>query len=112
MIDFDVSVLNSILGSSDFGLEIYSPRKSPKLDIDVHVDVVRNICQSNDLSVEDCTVNFRTQCLCLQIRILLRFIQSIVLHRSGHLDEVSHIDVALIDRILKRCLLNLGYTII
>ncbi|KAH9716076.1 hypothetical protein KPL71_021332 [Citrus sinensis] len=70
MIDFDVSLLNSILGSSDFGLEIYLPRKS-----------------LNDLSVEDCTIHFRTQCLCLQTRILLRIIQSIVLPRSGHLDE-------------------------
>ena len=60
MIDFDVSLLNSIVGSSDFGLEIYSPRKSPKLDSYVHVDVVRNICRRNDLSVEDCTIHFRT----------------------------------------------------
>ena len=27
MIDFNISLLNSILGSSDFGLEIFSPRK-------------------------------------------------------------------------------------
>ncbi|KAH9763082.1 Integrase catalytic domain-containing protein [Citrus sinensis] len=72
-------------GSSDFGL--YSPWKSPKLDSYVHVDVVHNICQRNDLSVEDCTIHFRTQCLCLQTRILLRIIQSIVLLRLGHLDE-------------------------
>ncbi|KAH9801517.1 Integrase catalytic domain-containing protein [Citrus sinensis] len=110
MIDFDVSLLNSILGSSDFGL--YSPWKSPKLDSYVHVDAVRNICQRNDLSIEDCTIHFRTQCLCLQTRILLRIIQSIVLLRLGHLDEVSHMDVALIDCILRRRPVNLGYTII
>ena len=112
LIDFDVSLLNSILGSSDLGLEIYSPRKSPELDSYVHVDAVSNICRCNDLSVEDCTIHFRTQCLCLQTRILLRLIQSIVLSRSGHLDEVSHMDVALIDCILKRRPVNLGYTII
>ena len=97
LIDFDVLELNSILGSSDYGLEIFSPRKSSKLDSFVHVDAVRNICRHNDLSVENCTIHFRTQCLCLQSRILLRFIQSIVLPRSGHLDEVSHMDVSLID---------------
>lgn len=112
MIDFDVSLLNSILGSSVFGLEICSPRKYPKLDSYVHVDTVRNICRRNDLSVEDCTIHFRTQCLYLQTRILLRFIQSIVLPRSEHLDEVSHIDVALIDCILRRRPVTLGYTII
>ncbi|KAH9658467.1 CCHC-type domain-containing protein [Citrus sinensis] len=62
-------------GSSDFGLEIYSPRKSLKLDSYVHVDVVRNICRR-------------------------------------HLNEVSHMDVALIDCILRRRPVNLGYTII
>ncbi|KAH9768926.1 hypothetical protein KPL71_011792 [Citrus sinensis] len=112
MIDFDVSVLNSILGSSNFGLEIFSPRKSPKLDSFVHVDIVRNICRRNDLSVEDYTIHFRTQCLCFQTRILLHIIQSIVLPRSGHLDEVSHMDVALIDYILRRRPVNLSYTII
>ena len=112
MIDFDVSVLNSIIGSSDFGLEIFSPRKSPKLDSYVHVDAVRNRCRCNDLSVEDCTFNFRTRYLYLQTRILFRFIQSIVFPRSGHLDEVLHMEVALIDCILRRRPVNLGYTII
>ncbi|KAH9753250.1 Integrase catalytic domain-containing protein [Citrus sinensis] len=83
MIDFDFSLLNSILGSSDFGLEIYSPRKSPNLESCVHIDAVRNICRRDDLSDED-----------------------------WHLDEVSHMDVALIDCILRRRPVNLGYTII
>ena len=112
MIDFDVSLLSSILGSSDFGLEMFSPRKSPKLDSYVHVDAVRNICRGNDLSIENRTIHFHTQCLCLKTRILLRFIKSIVLPKSGHLDEVSHMDVALIDCILRRRPINLGYTII
>ena len=112
MIDFDVSLLNSILGSSDFGLEIFLPRKSPKLDSYIHVDIVRNICRHNDLFVEDCTIHFRTQCLCLQTRFLLRIIQSIVLPRSGHLDEVSHMDVAMIDCILRGRPVDLGYSIV
>lgn len=45
-------------------------------------------------------------------RILLHLIQTIVLPKSGHLDEVSHMDVALIDSILRHPPINLGYTII
>ncbi|KAH9763010.1 hypothetical protein KPL70_001029 [Citrus sinensis] len=86
--------------------------KPPDIDDYVHVDAVRNICRRSDLSVEDCTIHFHTQCLCLQTRFLLRIIQSIVLPRSGHLDEVSHMDVAMIDYILRGRLVDLGYSII
>ena len=85
-------------------------RKSPDIDDYVHINAVKNICHR--IEDDDCTIHFHTQCLCLQTRILLRFIQSIVLPRSGHLDEVSHIDVALIYCILRRRPVNLGYTIV
>ena len=39
-----------------------------------HIDAVKNICRRIDLFDDDCTIHFRTQCLCLQTRILLRFI--------------------------------------
>ncbi|KAH9677496.1 hypothetical protein KPL71_025392 [Citrus sinensis] len=112
LIEFDDSELNSILGSSDDGLEIFSPRKPPDIDDYVYIDAVKNICRRVDLSNEDCTIQFRNKCLCFQTRILLRFIQSIVLSRSGHLDEVSHMDVALIDCILRHRPVDLGYTIV
>ncbi|KAH9697997.1 hypothetical protein KPL71_023833 [Citrus sinensis] len=112
LIEFDDLELNSILGSSDDGLDIFSLTKPPDIDDYVHVDAVRNICRRSDLSVEDCTIHFRTQCLCLQTRFLLRIIQSIVLPRSGHLDEVSHMDVAMIDCILRGRPVDLGYSII
>ncbi|KAH9658404.1 hypothetical protein KPL70_023484 [Citrus sinensis] len=94
------------------GLDIFSLRKPPEIDDYVHVDAVRNICRRNDLSVEDCTIHFRTQCLCLQTRFLLRIIQSIVLPRSGHLDEVYHMDVAMIDCIFRGRPVDLGYSIV
>ena len=100
-IEFDDSKLNSILGTSDDGLEMFSPKKSPNIDDYVHIDAVKNICRRIDLSNDDCTIHFRTQCLCLQTRILFHFIQTIVLPRPGHLDEVSHMDVTLIDCILR-----------
>ena len=74
MIEFDDSELNSILGSSDDGLEIFSPRKAPDIDDYVYIDAVKNICRCVDLSDEDCTIHFRNLCLCLQSQILLRFI--------------------------------------
>ena len=48
-IEFDDSKLNSILGTSDNGLEIFSPRKSPDIDDYVHIDTVTNICHRIDL---------------------------------------------------------------
>ncbi|KAH9800792.1 hypothetical protein KPL71_000795 [Citrus sinensis] len=112
LIEFDDSNLGNILGSSDDGLDIFSLRKPPEIDDYVHIDAVRNICRRNDLSVEDCTIHFRTQCLCHQTRLLLRIIQSIILPRSGHLDEVSHMDVAMIDCILRGRPVDLGYSIV
>ena len=111
LIEFDDSELNSILGTSDDGLEIFSTRKTPNIDDYDHIDAVKNICRRINLSDDDCTIHFRTQCLCLQTRILAHFIQSIVLPRSCHLDEVSHMDVALIDCILRRHPVDIGYSI-
>ena len=88
LIEFDDTELNSILRTSEDGLEIYSARKAPTIDNFVHVDADRNICRRIDLSDEVCTIHFRAQCLCLQSRILHRLIQNIVLPRSGHLDDV------------------------
>ena len=110
--EFDDTQLNSIIGTYDNGLEIFSDRKAPDIDHFVHVNVVRNICRHIDLYDEVCNIHFRTQYLCLQSHILLCLIQTIVLPRSGHLDEVSHMDVALIDSILRHRLVKFEYTII
>ena len=53
LIEFDDSELNSILGSSDDGLEIFSLRKPPDIDDYVYIDVVKNICRRVDLSDEE-----------------------------------------------------------
>ena len=111
-VSIDDLELNSILGTSDDGLQIFSPGTTPNIDDYDHIDAVKNICRRINLSDDDCTIHFRTQCLCLQTRILLRFIQSIVLPRSGHLDEVSHMDVALIDCILRRRPVDIDYSIV
>ena len=73
-IEFDDSKLNSILGTSDDGLEMFSPKKSPNIDDYVHIAAVKNICCRIDIFDDDCNIHFRPQCFCLQTRILLRFI--------------------------------------
>ena len=73
LIEFDVTELNSILGTSYPGLEIFSSRHTPDIDHFVHVDVIRNICRCIDLSDEVCNIYFHTQCPCLQSWILLQF---------------------------------------
>lgn len=112
LIEFDNTELNSILGASDTSLKIFSTRKALDIDHFVHVDSVRNTCRRIYLSDEVYNIHFRTQCLCLQSRILLCLIQTIILPKSGHLDEVSHMNVALIDSILRHRSVNFGYTII
>ena len=67
VIEFDDTELNSILQTSEDGLEIYYVRKVLTIDNFVHVDVVRNICRRIDLSDEVCTIHFCAQCLCLRV---------------------------------------------
>lgn len=50
--------------------------------------------------------------LCLQSRVLLRILQTIITSRSGYADKPSHNDVALIDCILRHRPVNLGYTLV
>ena len=112
LIEFDDTELNSILQTPEDGLKIYSAWKIPTIDNFVHVDVVINICRRIDLSDKVCTIHFHAQCLCLQSRILYRIIQNIILPRSGHLDDVTHMDVFFIDSILRHRPVSFRYTII
>lgn len=111
-IEFGVSKLNEILGTPNEGLEIYSTRKAPYCSNYSHIEAFRNICRRINLSDEVCIIHLRTQCLCLQSRVLLRILQVIVILRSEHVDEISHNDAALINCILRRRPVNLGYTLI
>lgn len=109
---FDDEKLNDIFESiSGASLQIYSIRKDPEIDDFDHVEAVRNIYRCIDLIDEVCTLQFRTHCLYLKSRILLCINYNIVPLRSGNLDEVSHMDVVLIDSIFRYCLVDFGYTI-
>lgn len=94
------------------GLEIYFTGKALYFSDYSHIGAIRNICRRVDFSDELCSFYFRTQCLCLQSRVLLHILQTIITTRSRHVNEPSHNNVALIDCFLMYRPVNLGYTIV
>ncbi|KAH9648550.1 Integrase catalytic domain-containing protein [Citrus sinensis] len=99
-------------GISCEGLDIYTSRKALSFDIFSHTHGVRNICRRRDLSDEICMLPFRSQLLPLQVRILHSILQHIVTPKKGHSDEVTRLDVALLDSLLTDRPINLGYIIL
>ncbi|KAH9745941.1 hypothetical protein KPL70_004261 [Citrus sinensis] len=111
-IEFDDADLADFLGISCKGLDIYTSRKTLSFDTFSHTHGVRNICRRRDLSDEICMLHFRSQLLPLQVRILHSILQHIVTLRKGHSDEVTRLDVALLDSLLTDRPINLGYIIV
>ncbi|KAH9649201.1 Integrase catalytic domain-containing protein [Citrus sinensis] len=111
-IEFDDADLADFLGISSEGHHIYTSRKALFFDGFCHTDGVRNICRRRDLSDEICLLPFRSQLLPLQVRILHTILQHIVTPRKGHSDEVTRLDVGLLDSLLTDRPINLGYVIV
>ncbi|KAH9667979.1 hypothetical protein KPL70_021252 [Citrus sinensis] len=111
-IEFDDADLADFLGISSEGHNIYTSRKALSFDSFCHTDGVRNICRHRDLSDEICLLPFWSQLLSLQIRILHTNLQHIVTPRKGHSDEVTRLDVGLLDSLLTDRPINLGYVIV
>lgn len=111
-IEFDDADLADFLGISCEGLDIYTSRKTLSFDTFSHTHGVRNICRRRDLSDEICMLPFRSQLLPLQVRILHSILQHIVTPRKGHSDEVTRLDVAILDSLLTDRPINLGYIIV
>ncbi|KAH9670869.1 Integrase catalytic domain-containing protein [Citrus sinensis] len=111
-IEFDDADLADFLGISCEGIDIYTSRKALSFDTFSHTHGVRNICRRRDLSDKICLLPFRSQLLPLQVRILHTILQHIVTHRKGHSDEVTRLDVALLDSLLTDRPINLGYIIV
>ncbi|KAH9744418.1 Integrase catalytic domain-containing protein [Citrus sinensis] len=89
-IAFNESTLCSILGISYGGLDIYTARKELAFSDFCHVDGVWNICRRRDLSDDICSLSFR----------------------QGHTDEVTRLDVGLLDSLIRRRHVSLSYTIL
>ena len=101
-IAFNESELCSILGISYGGLDIYTARKELDFSDFRHVDAVRNICRCQELSDDVCSLSFRSQLLPFQVRILHIILQHMVTPRQGHTDEVTRLDVGLLDSFIRR----------
>uniref|UniRef100_A0A1S8ACF9 Putative plant transposon protein domain-containing protein n=1 Tax=Citrus limon TaxID=2708 RepID=A0A1S8ACF9_CITLI len=111
-IEFDDAELSRIIGTTYKGLALYTARKELDFNDFRHVDAVRNICRRRDLSDDLCSLSFRSQLLPFQVRILHIILQHMVTPRQGHSDEVTRLDVGLLDSLIRRRRVNLSYTII
>ena len=101
-----------ILGISYGGLDIYTARKELEFNDFCHVDGVWNICRSRDLSDDIFSLSFRSQLLPFQVWILHIILQHMVTPRQGHIDEVTRLDVGLLDSFIRRRHVSLSYTIL
>ena len=110
-IELDEPELCSILGISYGGLNIYTARKELEFSDFCHVDGVWNICRRRDLSDDICSLSFRSQLLHFQVRILHIIFQHMVTPRQVHTDEVTRLDVGLLDSLIRRWHVSLSYTI-
>ena len=111
-IEFYEVDLCSILGIQYGGLDIYTTRKELDFNDFCHVDGVRNICRRRDLFDDLCSLSFRCQLLPFQVHILHSILQHMVTPRQGHSDEVTKLDVSLLDSLIRRWHVSLSYTIL
>lgn len=77
-----------------------------------HVDAIRNNYRHVDLTENVCNIHLRAQFLCLQFCVLNSILQHLVTPKKGHPEEITYLDIALIDYLLWGCPINLGYIII
>lgn len=62
-IEFNVGDLNSIFGTKNEGLEIYTSWKELMFNYFFHVNAVGSICRLNDLFDDTCQLSFCSQLL-------------------------------------------------
>lgn len=108
---FNVEDLNNILGISNAGHEIYTSRKVFSFVNFAHNSGVRHICRRQDITSDVCALHFRLQLLFLQVRILHTILQHIVTPRKGFSDEVTRMNVRLLESLIEKRPINLGYVI-
>ena len=100
------------MGISYGGLDLYITRKELEFSEFCHMDGVRNICRHRDLSDDVCSLYFRSQLLPFQVQILHIILQHMVTSRQGHTDEVTRLDVGLLDSLIRKRYVSLSYTIL
>lgn len=111
-IEFDIADLNRILGTLNKGLVIYTSSKDLHFNHFRHADGVQNICRRRDLTDDICSLFFRSHLLPLLVIILYSILQHVVTLRQGHTNEITRLDVGLLNSILQRKPIDIGYTIL
>ena len=111
-IEFDVVDLTNIIGILNVDHKIYKSKEALSFADFAHSDGVQNICQCRDLIGDICALPFRSQLLCLQVRILHIILQYIITYRKGHSNEVTRLDVGLLDSLITERPINHGYIIL
>lgn len=111
-IAFVVEELNKILMIPNEGFQVFSPRKKIQKPWFNVVDDVRNICRRSDLSEFFCNASFKAQALPLLVRVLHSIIQHFISIRTRHFNEVTRLDVCLLDSILVGRKIDVGYTFV
>ena len=111
-IEFDTFELDRILGISCEGLNLYTARKELHFNQFRHNEGVRNVCRRRDLSDDICSLPFRSQLLPFQVRILHSILQHMITPRHGHADEVTRLDIGLLDSLIRGRQVHLSFTIV
>ena len=108
-IEFDRDTLENILGVNNEGLRVYEVKSIPTIGDFVYDKV---IAQHNGQL--DCALGakIKIQDLLLCSRILHRIIAHNILPKKEHYDEVTFMDMYLIDYMIKECCISLLYIMI
>ncbi|KAL2512789.1 Uncharacterized protein Adt_18389 [Abeliophyllum distichum] len=101
-------LIRSILYLEDGGICLYTNKKIPYIE---EYNSVEACCRVTRKHFE-AAVRLSTNQLTLLCRVLHNIIAHIIVPRKGHLDEVNHYGVFLLDSILRGCKLDFSYIMI
>ncbi|KAL2512754.1 Uncharacterized protein Adt_18354 [Abeliophyllum distichum] len=89
-------IIRSILYLEDSSIRLYTTKMIPRLEEYIPIEACRRVTGKHFKA----PVRLSTNQLTLTYRILHNVISHIIVPRKGHLDEVNHYDVFLLDSIL------------
>ena len=111
-IEFDIFELDRILEISCEWLNLYTARKELHFNQFRHIEGVKNICRCRDLSDEVCSLSFWSQLLHFQVCILHSILHNMITPKHGHADEVTRLDVSLLDSLIRGRQVHFSFTIV
>ncbi|KAL2474403.1 Uncharacterized protein Adt_35139 [Abeliophyllum distichum] len=101
-------LIRSILYLEDDCIHLYTTKTIPHIE---EYNLVKACCRVTEKYFE-AAVRLSTNQLTLPCHVLYNIISHIIVPQKGHLDEVNHYDVFLLDSILRRRKLDFSYIMI